>query len=757
MINTSNEYKQVVRGDERQFYAGAKITLIDGTVLNLDNSKIKNLKVEDSVSQSDKFTIGGAVINKLTLQINNMDDAYSDYDFTGAIVRPSVGLQLSSTIETLPKGVFVADDPKVIGASITLTALDNMAKFDRPFSEISAVFPINAGSLLSFVCVHCGVILATTTFPNNNYIIQNRPDDEAISCREVVSWIAQLGGNFARCNTSGALEIKWYDIEAFEHTPDIDGGYFDGDTPYSSGDSVDGGNFTNYSSGDSVDGGTFIDQKRYHHIYFHYSNPTVAVDDVVITGIKVTDTAEAPNTAFYGQEGYVISIEGNQFIQSQSDASQVVNFVGAKIVGMRFRPLTATVKSDPSIEAGDIAFVSTRKGVAYQTLITNTSFGVHQQQRISCDAESPLRNSSTRFTETSKAIVESRKMVQSERTAREQAIQHLAEELANSSGLYITTETLPDDSKIYYMHDKSTLEESMIVWKLTANAFGISTDGGVTYPYGLDVNGDAILNKIYAIGIDATYLTLGKLYSKDGSVLVDLDYGVANSDNFSFIDNIQDGYPLTMPFNIDDSVSKINKVLLKFTQQKFRTYSTTANSGGGSSVTSASGGGATQTSSTQDGEIRSTSGAGAHTHDVASSGFINLTTNEVAPPTGVPHYHSVVGSISVGTSIGSVYEHYHTVNWPSHNHTVLIPSHTHGVSIPNHTHTLDFGVKETDITNNEIKIYVDGTLRATTSDLQGIVDLTAWVTTVGWHEIEIRSTALKRVSAQINIKSYIRS
>ena len=47
------------------------------------------------------------------------------------------------------------------------------------------------------------------------------------------------------------------------------------------------------------------------------------------------------------------------------------------------------------------------------------------------------------------------------------------------------------------------------MWKLTANALGISTDGGATYPYGLDVTGTAILNRIYAIGIDGQYITLG--------------------------------------------------------------------------------------------------------------------------------------------------------------------------------------------------------------------------------------------------------
>jgi hypothetical protein len=418
------------------------------------------------------------------------------------------------------------------------------------------------------------VILGTSTFTNGTFTIQSRPTDDAVSCREIVSWIAQLSGNFARINNSGALELKWYDFKVFEDEFHYDGGSFDTSTPYSTGDSIDGGTFS-FVDGDTADGGDFTTQNRYHHVFSMPAIPSIATDDVAITGIQVTDNAETPNTVLYGQTGYVISIEKNPLIQSLTDAQTIANTVGAKIVGMKFRPMSLSTRSNPTIEAGDVGYVSTRKGV-YQTLFTNVIFGAGQSTKLTCDAESPVRNSAVRYTAASKAIVEARKLTQTERTARQQAIDNLAQELANASGLYMTEEVQPDLSVIYYMHDKPTLAESMVVWKLTADAFGISTDGGTTYPYGLDVNGDAILNRIYAIGIDATYLTTGLIKSTDGKTLIDLDYGVANSDNLAFAENIQSGFPLSMPFNIDDTVSKINKVLLKYTQQPFRTYSTTA-------------------------------------------------------------------------------------------------------------------------------------------------------------------------------------
>lgn len=349
----------------------------------------------------------------------------------------------------------------------------------------------------------------------------------------------------------------------------------------------------------------------------------------------------------------------------------------------------------------------------------------------------------------------------------------------------------PDLSYIYYMHDKPTLAESQVVWKLTANAFGISTDGGTTYPYGLDVNGDAILNRIYAIGLDADYINAGtisaerittgsmsadrvrtgKIYSNDGATLIDMEYGVANSDNLAFTRNVQNGFPLIMPFNIDSAVSKINSVLLKYTEQPFQSYSKTASSGGGISTTSGTatsvikssytggdvmtdgmtsntmsiGGGSVSATAQSGGKFDDATGyatgSGLHSHALNIPNHVHLVD--------IPnHSHSLSGN------------HAHHFNW-NHFHLVLDEGHSHSIYIPSHTHNLDFGIQEQAISNYAIDVYVDGILRVQITDSsaneQGIVDLTQWITTVGWHTIEIRSTTLKMISAQINIKSYIKS
>lgn len=108
-------------------------------------------------------------------------------------------------------------------------------------------------------------------------------------------------------------------------------------------------------------------------------------------------------------------------------------------------------------------------------------------------------------------------MVQKETSAREEAIRRLAETLSSSSGLYMTQEPQQDGSIIYYMHNKPTIAESNIIWKLTAEAFAVSIDGGKTYPYGFAVTGELITRLLYAEGINADYINAGTLIVRDKS------------------------------------------------------------------------------------------------------------------------------------------------------------------------------------------------------------------------------------------------
>lgn len=379
------------------------------------------------------------------------------------------------------------------------------------------------------ICNYCGVQLNTPAFSNYNLEIKERPEDEALTCRQVLAYAAQLSCGFARCDTYGRLEIRWFEQTIFEKNDNLDGGIFDDGTPqYTSGDQADGGNFDDYSSGVSADGGTFDDLDFYHHLY-SLNGFSVCTDDVVITGVSVTEEfaeteKEKKNTVLNGTEGYVLSISGNKFIQ-KGDAEKIASYLGSKLIGLRFRPMSTQALSDPTIEAGDLAYVTDRKQNTYHCFITNLTFNLGGFMSVSCDAETPSKNSAKGYTEMTQAIIAARKNAQAQISEYDLAVQALTNLITQSFGVYKTAEELEDGSIIYYMHDKPTLEESMTIWKMTANAFAVSTDGGKTWNAGMDSSGNAVVNVLSAIGINCDWihagtLTLGGYNNQNGKMTI---------------------------------------------------------------------------------------------------------------------------------------------------------------------------------------------------------------------------------------------
>lgn len=583
MRSVSEEYRKYVSGksNARNFTAKATITLANNKVLEVTEKDIvvNGLSIEDAVSQSSEFQIGSAIINQLTLLLNNVEGEFDEYDFTDAIVVPYIGLKLSNTIEWIKLGYYTVDEPTVAKSIISLICLDNMHKFDTPFSDIKINYPVSASALLYSVCLHCGVSLASTIFTNSNFNIVRAPSEETTTCREMVAWIAQLSGNFARCNSNGVLELRWYNISAFETADNIDGGIFDKDNPYDTGDTVDGGIFANYNSGSSIDGGTFLQAKQYHHIYA-LSDATIATDDIIITGVQVKamgTESDYGETVLYGEKGYVLSIDENPLI-TENTASIVATAIGQKIVGMLFRSLSVSALADLSIEAGDVAYVTDRKGNSYQAVITSLSYTIGMQENIRCEAETLNKKNSVKFSAVTKAIIAERKKTKQQISAYDQAVQQLTNLMANSFGVFKTEEKQEDGSFIYYMHDKPTLSASSTIWKMTADAFAVSTDGGKTWRAGFDSNGNAVVNILNAIGINADWINVGtikgiRVEMQDGTIgkFKITDDGLEN-DTFKLYD--ADGAPWMWMYDLDEKESTTMQTVGFSKLREYDTYRT---------------------------------------------------------------------------------------------------------------------------------------------------------------------------------------
>lgn len=104
------------------------------------------------------------------------------------------------------------------------------------------------------------------------------------------------------------------------------------------------------------------------------------------------------------------------------------------------------------------------------------------------------------------------------------AEQQMTSLLAQSFGVFKTEEVLQDGSTISYLHDKPLLANSSTVWAMTGDGMGVSTDGGKTWHGGIDSTGNARVNILSAIGIQANWIeaeNLAAISANLGGWLID--------------------------------------------------------------------------------------------------------------------------------------------------------------------------------------------------------------------------------------------
>lgn len=428
---------------------------------------------EDSVSGDNSFDIGSAIINVLTLSINNFDGRYSDYDFDGAEAVCYIGLALDNgtTEKVRICTATVVEQPEVETVTIDLTCEDNMRKFDRDYSESKLIYPATRAQIIRDACSVCGVTLLTTSFDRDDYVVQQRPADDALTFRQVLQWVAQIGCQWLRCDEYGRLCVKWFDTGK-TNPQEINVTY----------------NFTPKHT------------------------------DVVITGVKVTEYSDSSEDVagsyISGTEGYVLGISDNKLIR-KGDGETVASIIAEKCVGMVFRPFESQCPTDIALEAGDTIAIEDRNGKLYNTYLTTTTLHPGSGQTIACNAKSAAKNSSTRYSQATQTYVDARNLVEKEKNERKKAIENLQESLSVGSGLFATYVQQEDGSTISYFHDKGTLKESKNVIKITSEAIGVSNDGGKTYPFGFELTGTMITKLLYAEGINADYIDSGALTVKD--------------------------------------------------------------------------------------------------------------------------------------------------------------------------------------------------------------------------------------------------
>lgn len=553
MINVSDAFKQKLQDGER-VWQEVEITFPGGTVKTVKDEIMGENCTFSDCAESSSFPIGCVVCKSMTLELDNTSDQWKNYNFYMAKVHAYLKMQTSvaspaatdelldenydpildqsggailatkaateDRAETIDKGIYTITTPEQYGEILSFTALDDMYKTNATYIS-HLVLPQSIETLVRDACETLG-IPSEVSMAHGNLIVSEIPEN--MTFRQLFGWAAMLETANARLDSRGYLRfIRWdFSNVQEDYNAVVDA---DGNVTFKGGASIDSESFISPTGNWTIDSDGFLTliesaADTSEKLKDFFTSPTVSSDDIVITGIKLKNRE---NEAMYGSTGYVLELEND--LVADSDLDTVAAQIGDSIIGAKFRNMSGELVYNPLIEFGDMAYTYDRKWNRYITPLTDVSCSVNGKTTVKTQADDPIRGMSKFQSESTKAIVEARRLVKKEQSAREKAVKKLEETLKNSSGLYETSVAQEDGSTITYLHDKPTLAESKNVIKFTAEAIGVSNDGGKTYPYGFFLTGDLIAKILYAHGINADYIDTGALTVRDsdGNIIFQVD------------------------------------------------------------------------------------------------------------------------------------------------------------------------------------------------------------------------------------------
>jgi hypothetical protein len=500
MINVTNQLKTESLLNSN-YYVTANAVLRDGTTLKLEKEDfyLDGNGIVDS-SDSGDFPVGVAIEKTATLALVNDDDRFTGYNFAGAQFTLFLNLQLSDRLETIRRGTFIVSKKPATSDEINLTLLDYMSKAETDYNT-NLTFPCSAREVLEDACQQTGIVLGDATFKNADYQVQKKPENTTF--RAVIGMVAALPGGNARIDENDNLRIITFDDNTDTITLETVPWY-----------DINGNTILDIDSNEIE---TILERKGFKPNFIN--NLTYDVDDVVVTGVKyANDETEYK----YGTDGYVITID-NKLLTGNEQVG--VDLIGKELVGMRLRPFSCDSIAIGYATFGDRITFSDIKGNIYYSYLTDVDFAFSGGTSFSCNAKS-MEDIDADYPDSMQVEVDNiKKDSEKKITAYDAKLKQMNELAANTLGFYYTEEIQADGSTVSYRHDKPTLTDSKVIYKTGVDGFFLSVDGGQTWKAGFDSNGDAVLNILYAIGIQSKWINTRGFTAKDnnGNVTLRID------------------------------------------------------------------------------------------------------------------------------------------------------------------------------------------------------------------------------------------
>lgn len=197
MYQSTTAFGTLVQQDSRTF----KCLLTYGET---SITTVRSIKFTGGSEGEDDFSLGSTMSQYIEVTIPGKGLVVE-----GTEMLLQIGMDVNGKTEYIPMGYFTAGKSQKTDDQIAFTAYDRMMNTERTFSMNGTT--TNTVAVLKKIAEITGVPIVTTGL---TAISMKVP--KGYSCREVLSYVAQLYGAFAVCNRIGQIELHTYVDSAYK-------------------------------------------------------------------------------------------------------------------------------------------------------------------------------------------------------------------------------------------------------------------------------------------------------------------------------------------------------------------------------------------------------------------------------------------------------------------------------------------------------------------------------------------------------------
>ena len=216
MYPVSEAFLQAVQENTRSYYWTGKITTKAGVEYAFGAKDI--VKGSGYITRqccgSTEIELGTVYAAEMGITLFSDIDRYTLED---AVITLSYHLKLpDGSEEEVPMGIFEVSEANRLVKCLEIKAYDYMLRFDKSFNGFETVG--TAWDFINLCCKTCKVDSEQSedeikAMPNGSEVLSIYTENDIETCRDVLSYVAQVLGGFFCINRSGRLELVKYGTE----------------------------------------------------------------------------------------------------------------------------------------------------------------------------------------------------------------------------------------------------------------------------------------------------------------------------------------------------------------------------------------------------------------------------------------------------------------------------------------------------------------------------------------------------------------